>query len=89
MRFGSPTEAIRKLAGNETIARDLATGGSTDTVRHLLAAVDEAGHDHTLDDVDVCSLQVPSLTEVAMSGPYLIKGVHLADGIPTDCRHSP
>jgi dihydroxy-acid dehydratase len=62
---------------------DIAMGGSTNTILHLLAAVHEAGVDFTLSDIDRLSRQVPQLCKVAPNTPnYHIEDVHRSGGIP-------
>lgn len=61
---------------------DIAMGGSTNTILHLLAAAQEAELDFTLDDIDRLSRQVPQLCKVAPSTPlYHMEDVHRAGGI--------
>ncbi len=61
---------------------DVAMGGSTNTVLHLLAAAQEAGVDFTMADIDRISRQVPCLCKVApMTDKYHIEDVHRAGGI--------
>jgi dihydroxy-acid dehydratase len=62
---------------------DVAMGGSTNTVLHLLAAAVEAGVDVTLADIDQISRTVPCLCKVApSSADYYMEDVHRAGGIP-------
>ncbi|RKF21526.1 dihydroxy-acid dehydratase [Alginatibacterium sediminis] len=61
---------------------DIAMGGSTNTVLHLLAAAQEAGIDYNLQHMDELSLRVPQLCKVAPSTPkYHMEDVHRAGGI--------
>jgi dihydroxy-acid dehydratase len=61
---------------------DIAMGGSTNTVLHLLAAAHEAGVDFTMRDIDRLSRRVPVLCKVAPSVPDVhIEDVHRAGGI--------
>jgi dihydroxy-acid dehydratase len=61
---------------------DVAMGGSTNTVLHLLAAAQEAGVDFTMADIDRISRKVPCLCKVApMTDKYHIEDVHRAGGI--------
>ncbi|MBF0185589.1 MAG: dihydroxy-acid dehydratase [Magnetococcales bacterium] len=63
---------------------DIAMGGSTNTVLHLLAAAHEAGVAFTMADINRLSLQVPCLCKVAPSSErYHIEDVHRAGGIPS------
>jgi len=61
---------------------DIAMGGSTNTVLHLLAIAYEAGVDFTMKDMDRLSLHVPTLCKVAPSSEYHMEDVHRAGGIP-------
>jgi dihydroxy-acid dehydratase len=60
---------------------DIAMGGSTNTVLHLLAIAREAEVDFTLKDMDRLSLHVPTLCKVAPSSEYHLEDVHRAGGI--------
>ncbi|MCU1639929.1 MAG: ilvD [Nocardia sp.] len=77
-----PRNLASRKAFDNAMALDLAMGGSTNTVLHLLAAAQEAGLDYTLVDMEKMSLQVPCLCKVAPNGDYLIEDVHRAGGIP-------
>ena len=62
---------------------DIAMGGSTNTVLHLLAAAHEAEIDFTMRDIDRLSRQVPCLTKVAPAKSDVhMEDVHRAGGIP-------
>ncbi len=61
---------------------DIAMGGSTNTVLHLLAAANEAGVDFTMQDINRLSLQTPNLCKVAPSVQhYHMEDVHRAGGV--------
>jgi dihydroxy-acid dehydratase len=61
---------------------DVAMGGSTNTVLHILATAQEAGVDFTMADIDRLSRKVPCLCKVApMTDKYHIEDVHRAGGI--------
>ncbi len=61
---------------------DIAMGGSTNTVLHILAAAQEAGHDFTMSDIDRISRRVPNVCKVAPStDKYHMEDVHRAGGI--------
>ena len=61
---------------------DIAMGGSTNTILHLLAAAHEAQHDFTMADIDRLSRRVPQLCKVAPSTPkYHMEDVHRAGGV--------
>ena len=60
---------------------DIAMGGSTNTVLHLLAIAHEAGVDFTMKDIDQLSRQTPNLCKVAPSSHYHVQDVNRAGGI--------
>jgi len=60
---------------------DIAMGGSTNTVLHLLAIAREAEVNFTMKDMDRLSLHVPTLCKVAPSSQYHMEDVHRAGGI--------
>jgi len=61
---------------------DIAMGGSTNTILHLLGAAQEAELDFTLDDINRLSHKVPQLSKVAPSTPlYHMEDVHRAGGV--------
>jgi len=60
---------------------DIAMGGSTNTVLHLLAIAREAEVNFTMKDMDRLSLHVPTLCKVAPSSEYHMEDVHRAGGI--------
>ena len=60
---------------------DIAMGGSTNTVLHLLAAAHEAGVDFTMKDIDRLSRGVPSICKVSPSSHYHVEDVHRAGGV--------
>ncbi len=69
-------------AFENAVALDVAMGGSTNTVLHLLAAAHEAGVDFTMKDIDRMSRKVPHLSKVAPSiQTYHMEDVHRAGGI--------
>uniref|UniRef100_A0A7C3IQ48 Dihydroxy-acid dehydratase n=1 Tax=Gracilinema caldarium TaxID=215591 RepID=A0A7C3IQ48_9SPIR len=70
-----------KAAFMNAMALDIAMGGSTNTVLHLLAIAREAQVDFTLKDIDALSRRVPCICKVAPSSSYHIEDVHRAGGI--------
>lgn len=68
-------------AFKNAMALDIAMGGSTNTVLHLLAIAHEAGVDFTMQDIDDISRYVPTLCKVAPSSDYHVEDVHRAGGI--------
>ncbi|EPD33599.1 dihydroxy-acid dehydratase [Propionimicrobium lymphophilum ACS-093-V-SCH5] len=70
-------------AFTNAMTMDIAMGGSTNTILHLLATAQEARVDFTQDNIDELSLHVPCLCKVAPnSKQYWIEDVHRAGGIP-------
>ena len=83
---GDATALPRGIATFEAfenaMALDIAMGGSTNTILHLLAAAREAEVAFTLDDIDRLSRRVPQLCKVAPNTPdYHVEDVHRAGGI--------
>ena len=70
-------------AFENAMALDIAMGGSTNTVLHILAIAHEAGVDFTMKDIDRLSRQVPNICKVAPSSHYHVEDVHRAGGIFT------
>ena len=69
-------------AFQNAMSLDVAMGGSTNTVLHLLAAAHEAGVDFTMADIDAISLRVPCLSKVApATQKYHMEDVHRAGGV--------
>jgi dihydroxy-acid dehydratase len=64
------------------MALDIAMGGSTNTILHLLAAAHEARVGFGLKEIDELSRRVPCLCKVAPSSSYHVEDVHRAGGIP-------
>ncbi|MBW2385512.1 MAG: dihydroxy-acid dehydratase [Deltaproteobacteria bacterium] len=62
---------------------DVAMGGSTNTVLHLLAAAQEAGVDFSMDDIDAISRRTPCIAKVAPSSSYHVEDVSHAGGVFT------
>ena len=60
---------------------DIAMGGSTNTVLHLLAIAGEAEVDFTMKDIDNLSRIIPNICKVAPSSPYHVQDVNRAGGI--------
>jgi dihydroxy-acid dehydratase len=77
-----PRTIAGRAAFDNAMSLDLAMGGSTNTILHLLAAAQEAGLDYTLHDIEQRSRRVPCLTKVAPNGSYLMEDVHRAGGVP-------
>ena len=77
-----PRAIATRDAFDNAMTLDIAMGGSTNTVLHLLAAAQEAEIDFTMADIDELSRRVPCLCKVAPNGTYLMEDVHRAGGIP-------
>ena len=77
-----PRNIGSRLAFENAMSLDIAMGGSTNTILHLLAAAREAELDFTLADIDRLSRKVPQLCRVAPSTrQYHMEDVHRAGGI--------
>ncbi|GAA1651280.1 dihydroxy-acid dehydratase [Mycolicibacterium murale] len=77
-----PRAIATRDAFDNAMALDIAMGGSTNTVLHLLAAALEAELDYTLEDIEKRSQMIPCLCKVAPNGHFLMEDVHRAGGIP-------
>ncbi|MGW7008249.1 dihydroxy-acid dehydratase [Streptomyces sp. NPDC054933] len=77
-----PRSTANRSAFENAMAMDIAMGGSTNTILHLLAAAQEAELDFTMADIDQLSRGVPCLCKVAPNGSYHMEDVHRAGGIP-------
>jgi dihydroxy-acid dehydratase len=78
-----PRSIASRDAFENAMALDVAMGGSTNTILHLLAAAHEAGVGFGLKEIDELSRRVPCLCKVAPSSSYHVEDVHRAGGIPT------
>ncbi|MEM7288441.1 MAG: dihydroxy-acid dehydratase, partial [Actinomycetota bacterium] len=83
---GDDSVLPRNIAGRgafeNAMALDIAMGGSTNTVLHILAAAEEAELDFKMSDIDALSRQVPNICKVAPStDQYHVEDVHRAGGI--------
>ena len=78
-----PRAIASRDAFNNAMALDIAMGGSTNTVLHLLAIAHEAGVDFDMAAIDAISRHVPTLCKVAPSSHYHVEDVHRAGGIMT------
>jgi dihydroxy-acid dehydratase len=76
-----PRSIATKAAFHNAMALDIAMGGSTNTVLHILAVAYEAGVDFTMKDIDALSRQVPCLCKVSPSSSYHVEDVNRAGGI--------
>ena len=76
-----PRSIATKEAFMNSMSLDIAMGGSTNTVLHLLAIAQEAGVDFTMKDIDELSRKIPNICKVAPSSQYHIQDVNRAGGI--------
>ncbi|UGY92186.1 dihydroxy-acid dehydratase [Streptomyces gobiensis] len=77
-----PRNVASRQAFENAMALDVAMGGSTNTVLHLLAAAQEAELTFSMADIDAVSRRVPCVCKVAPNGSYHMEDVHRAGGIP-------
>src|SRR5229473_1435821 len=78
-----PRSIASRDAFENAMALDVAMGGSTNTILHLLAAAHEGGVNFGLKEIDELSRRVPCLCKVAPSSSYHVEDVHRAGGIPS------
>ena len=76
-----PRSIATREAMLNAMSLDIAMGGSTNTVLHLLAVANEAGADFTMKDIDALSRKTPVLCKVAPNGHYHVQDVNRAGGI--------
>ncbi len=77
-----PRNIANRQAFENAMCLDIAMGGSTNTILHLLAAAQEANLDFSMTDIDALSRRVPQLCKVAPSTPlYHMEDVHRAGGV--------
>jgi dihydroxy-acid dehydratase len=77
-----PRSIATASAFKNAMTLDIAMGGSTNTVLHILAIAEEAGVDFTLHHIEELSKHVPCICKVAPNGTALIQDVHRGGGIP-------
>ncbi len=76
-----PRSIATKEAFMNSMALDIAMGGSTNTVLHLLAIANAAEVDFTMEDIDMLSKKIPCICKVAPSSHYHVEDVNRAGGI--------
>jgi dihydroxy-acid dehydratase len=76
-----PRSIASKSSFKNAMALDIAMGGSTNTVLHILAIAHEAGVDFKMNDIDALSRKIPVLCKVAPSSSYHVEDVNRAGGI--------
>jgi dihydroxy-acid dehydratase len=76
-----PRSIATREAFMNSMSLDIAMGGSTNTVLHLLAIAHEAGVSFTMKDIDELSRKIPNICKVAPSSRYHVQDVNRAGGI--------
>lgn len=76
-----PRSIATRAAFMNAMSLDIAMGGSTNTVLHILAIAHEAQVDFTMKDIDALSRKIPVLCKVSPSSPYHVEDVNRAGGI--------
>jgi dihydroxy-acid dehydratase len=77
----TPRGIATRAVFDNAMKLDIAMGGSTNTVLHILAIAREAGVDFTMEDIDQLSRNTPNLCKVAPNSDYHIEDVNRAGGI--------
>ncbi len=76
-----PTDILTQGAFENAIKVDMAIGGSTNAIIHLVAMAKRAGRDITIDSFDKLSRDIPLLASVRPSGDYLMEDFYYAGGL--------
>lgn len=76
-----PRSIATRAAFLNAMSMDIAMGGSSNTVLHLLAVAQEAGVDFTMKDIDMLSRRIPVICKVAPNSHFHIEDVNRAGGI--------
>ena len=76
-----PNELATRKAFENAVAVDMALGGSTNAIVHLLAMAGRSGVDLNLDDFDVISRRIPLLANLRPSGEFLMDDFYAAGGL--------
>jgi dihydroxy-acid dehydratase len=76
-----PRSIANREAFMNAMSLDIAMGGSTNTVLHLISIAHEAGVDFTMKDIDELSKKIPNICKVAPSSSYHVQDVNRAGGI--------
>lgn len=79
----TPRKIVTEKSLENAIMVDMALGGSTNTVLHLIALASEAGISLPLEKFDELSRRIPHLCDMNPGGPFFVKDLHEAGGIPT------
>lgn len=78
----TPRQILTKAAFENAIRVDLALGGSTNTVLHLLAIANEAGVDLPLEDFDRLGRETPQLASMNPGGKHFMEDLDASGGVP-------
>ncbi|WP_028400374.1 dihydroxy-acid dehydratase [Ectobacillus panaciterrae] len=76
-----PRDIITEQAIDDAFALDMAMGGSTNTVLHMLAIASEAGIEYDLNRINEVAKRVPYLAKISPASDYSMHDVHLAGGV--------
>ncbi|MBD3264910.1 MAG: dihydroxy-acid dehydratase [Candidatus Omnitrophica bacterium] len=77
-----PGDIVNKRSIENAIRLDMALGGSTNTVLHLMAIANQAGVDLNLKDFDKISKDTPHISNLRPGGDFFMEDLHYAGGIP-------
>ncbi|MCL2802534.1 MAG: dihydroxy-acid dehydratase [Micrococcales bacterium] len=77
-----PRAIATQAALTNAMTLDIAMGGSTNTILHILAIAQQAGVGFGLDQIEQLSRRVPCLAKISPNGSALVQDVHRAGGIP-------
>jgi dihydroxy-acid dehydratase len=81
-----PNDIVIKESIHNAFAVDMALGGSTNSVLHMMAIASEAGVDFSLETIDQISKSTPHLAKISPSSEQHIEDLDLAGGIPAVCK---
>ena len=81
-----PSDILSRESFENAIALQVAMGGSTNAVLHLLALAAEAGIDLTIEDFDEISRRTPKIANLQPGGSRVMKDLHDAGGVPVVIR---
>ncbi|MBD7962520.1 dihydroxy-acid dehydratase [Fictibacillus norfolkensis] len=76
-----PRDIITKEAIDDAFALDMAMGGSTNTVLHMLAIANEAEIDYDLSSINEIAERIPYLSKISPASDYSMQDVHRAGGV--------
>jgi len=81
-----PRDIVTLEAIDDAFALDMAMGGSTNTVLHLLAIAHEAGIEYSLERINEVAKRVPYLAKISPASDYTMQDVHSAGGVSAIIR---